>query len=96
MSGKLCSYEGAVDLPTDLTFIIKEENGLTKTIEAHKYFLSKASPVFRALIYNKWNQDCNETNEISIKANYESFKRALISLDDKNILELYFGFQNTN
>ena len=74
MSGKLCSYEGAVDLPTDLTFIIKEENGLTKTIEAHKYFLTKASPVFRALIYNKWNQDCNETNEISIKANYESFK----------------------
>ena len=75
MSEKLCSYEGAVDLPTDLTFIIKEENGLTKKLEAHKYHLSKASPVFRALIYNKWQTEDGENDEVVIKnTDYDSFK----------------------
>ena len=75
MSEKLCSYEEAVDLPTDLTFVIKEENGMTRKLEAHKYHLSKASPVFRALIYNKWQSDRKETDEIVIEdTNFDSFK----------------------
>lgn len=78
MSQKLCSYEGAVDLPTDLTFIIKEENGLTKKLEAHKYHLSKASPVFRALIYNKWQNGNRENDEVVIEnTDYDSFKAIL-------------------
>ena len=75
MSEKLCSYEDAVDLPTDLTFVIKEENGMTKKLQTHKYHLSKASPVFRALIYNKWQSDRKETDEIVIEnTNFDSFK----------------------
>ena len=75
MSETLCSYEGAVDLPTDLTFIIKEGNGLTKKLEAHKYHLSKASPVFRALIYNKWQTENRENKEVVIEnTDYDSFK----------------------
>ena len=78
MSEKLCTYEDAVDLPTDLTLIIKEENGLTKKLEAHKYHLSKASPVFRALIYNKWHTDNKANDEFVIEnTNYDSFKTVI-------------------
>ena len=54
MSGQLCSLESLVSLPPDLRFVVRERGGQERTIEAHKYFLARASPVFRALLYSSW------------------------------------------
>ena len=54
MSGTLCSLESLVSLPPDLRFVVRERGGRERTIEAHKYFLARASPVFRALLYSSW------------------------------------------
>ena len=54
MSGTLCSLESLVSLPPDLRFVVRERGGRERTIEAHRYFLARASPVFRALLYSSW------------------------------------------
>ena len=69
------SFESCVNLPTDITFVINEE-GRRKSIEAHKYFLAKSSPVFRALIYSTWRDGDKDEVEIK-KTSYEAFKKVI-------------------
>ena len=78
MSGNIYySFEDYVDLPTDITFIIHEEND-TKKIEAHKYHLSKFSQIFRVQIFNSWNCEHDNNNLVEIKdSNFSAFKTFL-------------------
>ena len=67
MSEKLLSFTSLVNLPTDITFAVEQMGKNVMTIDAHKYFLAKSSPVFRALIYNKWSSEVNNDQVIIIQ-----------------------------
>ena len=88
MSEKLLSFTSLVDLPPDITFVVDQVGKTAKTIDAHKYFLAKSSPVFRALIYNKWNSEMNSNDQVIIKGtSYVAFK-ALIEYTYTGELDL--------
>lgn len=69
--GERCEFIFNQELLSDVTFVVRDSQGGSKTIPAHKFVLAISSPVFFAMFFGEMAETTKDSVEIS-DCEYES------------------------